>query len=150
MSTEDEDIEGSLAEILAFCRQRKLQRNKEAFDRIADIISAQGDERLEGDARKRSLDQKYDAAISMLLMVIDPPGRDVFDSALEKIRKATGSDVTQVRILDDSPMGYLLGEALGAPRALGEGHDTVGHFRQRLAKRKWSAGRQPPQEGSRG
>lgn len=150
MNHDDEDIEGALAQILKACRQRKVKRNKEAYDRIEEIILSQNDERLEGDALRVNLKYKYEAAISILLLLADPPSREELDAALEKIRLATGSAVTGVRILDGSLEGYRLEDELDAPRHLdAAARDVVSFFRQRVSQKRWPVGGASSQGGGR-
>lgn len=148
MNISDEELEGSLAQILGFCRKRRLQRNKVVFDRIAEIIAAQDDERLEGEALRRSRERKYESAVSLLLLIADSPDQEVLDVALQKIRKATHSDIQNVRFLDDSQDSSSLRDALGVRRKFDDKEEvTLKLFRDRVASREWSRGRKFPPEG---
>ncbi|RYH70946.1 MAG: hypothetical protein EON54_00990 [Alcaligenaceae bacterium] len=151
MEIDDDDIAGALQQILRACQQRKLQRNKEAFDRIVEIIDTEDDQRLKGDELKLSLKRKYEAAVSILLLLADPPGHRELDLALEKISAATKSTVEGVRIVGGRPDGYSLYDVLEPPRELNaEGRAVLSFFRERVMHRNWSVGQERSPDGGNG
>jgi hypothetical protein len=144
------ELEAALQQIARFCQRRKLKKNQEFFDQIASRILENVPEKIEDEQRFRLLLSRYQAAVSTLLLLADPPAAGVLDAALGRINSTLSSrrpangvaedsqKIKDVRIIDGVGAGYMLRDALPQRRELTEDQRAIcARFRPSERNKSW-------------
>ena len=131
-----ERLEEDVREVLEFCRDYRGP-HEDVFASLRGRLSEIDEFFDEPDGqRRRRIGGMYEDAISTLLLLADPPGRDTFEQVLNGFRAVADTSITAVRFYTEAPVeavtmrggAYDLRDSLPERRSLTPGQRIVLDF----------------------